>query len=184
EAGLNNTHSGNMSMRVNDEVIITRHGAMLGDLGEEDLVVLGLDDAGEDASYASTEFELHRSIYLGSAALAVIHTHPRSATALSLMDDEIVPIDLEGCYYFQRVPVTAVDTDPASEELRQAITLQLRERPLAVVKGHGAFAAAQNLEKCLQISHSLEWSCDIILRSRGVALSLKMAGDGDRRGNR
>jgi len=171
DARLNNTHSGNMSMRVQDEIVITRHGAMLGYLEEADLVVLGLDCSGEDTAPASTEFELHRSIYLATPAMAVIHTHPRTATALSLIHNEIVPIDLEGRHYFPSVPVEEVDPYSGSEGAKQAVALCLREGPIVVVRGHGAFAAGDSLERCLQLSHSLEWSCDILQRCRELGIS-------------
>jgi len=184
DAGLNNTHSGNMSIRVDDEVIISRHGAMLGDLGAEDLVVRGMDCTGEDAAPASTEFGLHRSIYFSTPALAVVHTHPRSATALSLSHDEIIPVDLEGQYYFKRVPVAPVEEDSGPERLMQAVSLLLRDGPIAVVRGHGAFAAGDDLESCLKVSHSLEWSCDIILRCRVPGPSGVMPVNGKRQGAR
>ena len=42
---------------------------------------------------ASTEINVHRAIYLGTAAQAIVHAHPPYAIARSLMCDEIVPID-------------------------------------------------------------------------------------------
>lgn len=166
EAGLNNSHSGNMSVRIHDRIVISRHGAMLGDLGPEDLVVLGLDSADGEIHHASSELELHRAVYLSTAALAVIHTHPRSATALSMNQDEIVPMDLEGRFYFKRVPVAAVEGNSGPEGATQTVSLLLRDDPIVVVRGHGAFATGKDLERCLHLSHSLEWSCDILLRCR------------------
>jgi L-fuculose-phosphate aldolase len=183
DAGLNNSHSGNMSIRVQDGIVISRHGAMLGDLGAGDLVVLGLDYTGEDIAFASIEFELHRAIYLSTPALAVIHTHPRSATVLSLKYDEILPVDMEGRYYFERVPVAAVGRASGSEELIQGLPSLLRGCPVVVVRGHGVFAIGENLEKCLQVSHSLEWSCDILLRCLNLGLQPEMLIDGDRQGD-
>ncbi len=172
-AGLNNSHSGNLSVRLGGRLVITRRGSMLGRLSTEDLVSVGLDEDDSGIALASTEVNVHRSIYRSTSALAVVHTHPRSATALSLSGRDIVPVDVEGRYYFKRVPVLGVKRAIGSEELESELPVLLKDFPIVVVKGHGAFAVGGSLEEGLQISHSLEWSCDIILRCAALGLSVK-----------
>ena len=41
-AGLNSSHSGNLSVRRGDKIIITRRGSMLGNLAEQDIIETGL----------------------------------------------------------------------------------------------------------------------------------------------
>jgi L-fuculose-phosphate aldolase len=41
-SGLNSSHSGNLSVRFGDRIVITRRGAMLGQLTERDLIETGL----------------------------------------------------------------------------------------------------------------------------------------------
>ncbi len=171
-AGLNNSHSGNLSVRVGDKVIITRRGAMLAEITSQDLIAVGLEYDDSGIALASTEVNVHRSIYASTSALAVVHTHPRSAIALSLEDKDIVPVDVEGRYYFKRVPVLEVAQAIGSKELEKELPELLKDFPIVIIKGHGAFAAGGNLEEGLQISHAVEWSCDIILRCRALGLSV------------
>ncbi|MDF1534926.1 MAG: class II aldolase/adducin family protein [bacterium] len=178
QAGLNNSHSGNMSVRLGDRVVITRRGAMLGELAGDDLVQVGLavDDSG--IALASTEVGVHRAIYAATSHLAVVHTHPRAATALSMTRDHIVPVDDEGRYYFKRVPVLSVAASIGSVDLERELPALLKDFPIVMVRGHGAFAVGGNLEEGLQITHALEWSCDIL--SRCLALGMdenELVGD-------
>lgn len=173
EAGLNNSHSGNLSVRVGDRVVITRRGAMLAELTPEDLVSVGLRQDDIDIALASKEVNVHRAIYDATPAIAVVHTHPRSAIALSLTNVDIVPVDMEGRYYFQRVPVLGVEKAVGSKELEKELPALLKDFPVVMVRGHGAFAAGENLEEGLRISHALEWSCGIIVRCAALGISLE-----------
>ncbi len=172
-AGLNNSHSGNLSVRVGGSVVITRRGAMLGEITSQDLIAVGLEHDDSGIALASTEVDVHRSIYTSTSALAIVHTHPRSAIALSLEGKDIVPVDVEGRYYFKRVPVLEVAQAIGSKELEKELPELLKDFPIVIVKGHGAFAAGGSLEEGLQISHAVEWSCDIILRCRALGLSVE-----------
>lgn len=171
-ARLNNSHSGNLSVRVGDNVIITRRGAMLAEITSQDLIAVGLEHDDSGIALASTEVNVHRSIYESTSALAIVHTHPRSAITLSLEGKDIVPVDVEGRYYFKRVPVLEVAQAIGSKELEKELPELLKDFPIVIIKGHGAFAIGGNLEEGLQISHAMEWSCDIILRCRGLGLSV------------
>lgn len=178
QGGLNNSHSGNMSVRVGDRLVITRRGAMLGELGEGDLVDVGIDGDDSGIALASTEVSVHRAVYTSTSHLALVHTHPRSATALSLGQDSVVPVDDEGRYYFKRVPVLAVGMSIGSGELAEKLPGLLRDFPVVLVRGHGAFAVGDTLEEGLQMSHALEWSCDIYLRALALGLSpQELVGD-------
>jgi L-fuculose-phosphate aldolase len=164
DGGLNNSHSGNMSVRLGDKVVITRRGAMLGELAADDLVDVGLAEDDSGIALASTEVKVHRAVYAATSHLAIVHTHPRTAIALSMDRDFLVPIDEEGRYYFKRIPVLNVKTSIGSDELETELPILIKDYPIVMVRGHGAFAVGGTLEEGLQVTHALEWSCDILLR--------------------
>jgi len=178
EAGLNNSHSGNMSVRLGDRVLITRRGSMLGDLTETDLIDVGLNADDSGIALASTEVNVHRAVYAATSHLAVVHTHPKTATALSMGRENIVPADDEGRYYFKRIPVLGARATIGSTELEQKLPVLLKDFPVVMVRGHGAFAAGGSLEEGLQYTHSLEWSCEILMRCLALGMSEKeLLGD-------
>ena len=61
--GLITSHGGNMSMRLNDRIIITRTGCMLGHITKSDLVEASIATNDDTPKNASSEIAVHRAIY-------------------------------------------------------------------------------------------------------------------------
>jgi L-fuculose-phosphate aldolase len=167
-AGLVSSHGGNMSVRFGDRLVIKRRGAMLGRLKEGDLVETGLEKPDSGIALASTELVVHRAIYVATPALAVVHAHPRTAIALSLSRDEIVPIDNEGSYLLHRVPVVTAEFASGSAELVEKLPSALQEYKIVMLRGHGCFSIGQTLEEAFQWASCLEESCQIILAAKAI----------------
>jgi L-fuculose-phosphate aldolase len=163
---LISSHGGNLSVRFGDRVIIKRRGAMLGRLKPQDLVETGLAKNDSGVALASTELIVHRAIYQATPALAVAHAHPRTAVALSLSRDEIVPIDNEGSYALKKVPVVAVEMASGSREMADTIAAVLQEYKIVMLRGHGSFATGQTLDEAFQWTSALEESSQIILMAK------------------
>lgn len=171
-AGLASATSGNFSVRDRDGLWITRSGVQKAHLTPDDLLWLPLlPDLERDAG-ASVERVIHRAIYQQTDATAVVHAHPRHAIALSFHLEAIVPIDLEGRYYFDQIPVVAPLTTSGTEEAAQAVAEALRSHRACVVRGHGAFikGTEEIPEKALlqaySLMTSLEEACEVLFLER------------------
>jgi len=164
------SHAGNMSVRVGDRLVITRRGSMLGRLRPEDLIETGIDRDDSGIALASSEIVVHRAVYLRTAAQAILHTHPAHGIALSLEQDEIIPIDSEGSYLLHRVPVVAVERTVGSDEMADAISASLVDYKLCMLRGHGLFATGNLLEEAYQWSSAFEASARIayLVRAGGI----------------
>jgi L-fuculose-phosphate aldolase len=167
-ADLVSSHGGNMSVRLGDRLVIKRRGAMLGRLKDGDLVETGLEKPDSGIALASTELVVHRAIYVATPALAVVHAHPRTAIALSLSREEIVPIDNEGSYLLHRVPVVTAEFASGSAELVEKLPRVLQEYKIVMLRGHGCFSIGQTLEEAFQWVSCLEESCQIILAAKAI----------------
>ena len=165
-AGLNNSHSGNLSVRRGERIIITRTGSMLGFLEENDLIETGLIKNDNNTKLASTEIDVHRSIYKNTSALAVVHAHPVHAISLSLLEDEIVPMDSEGAYLLDKIPVLCAKCTIGSPEVGKNLPVLLKKHKIAMVRGHGSFAVGQTLEEAYHWTSCLENVCRIIYLTR------------------
>lgn len=146
--GLNNSHSGNISLRHKNYIYITRHGARLGSLKLKDIISVNLADNKKDAG-ASLETKVHRAIYLANPDIkAVVHAHPPHAIALSINLDKIVPVDMEGRFYMPEIPVFAECEDTIGSDCVAAKLPPMFEKyKVVMVSGHGSFAAGKNLEE-------------------------------------
>jgi L-fuculose-phosphate aldolase len=167
-ADLVSSHGGNISVRFGDRVIIKRRGAMLGRLKEVDLIETGLTKPDSGVMLASTELVVHRAIYMTTPALAVVHAHPRTAIALSLSRDEIVPIDNEASYLLHKVPVITAEFASGSSEMVEKLPAALQEYKIVMLRGHGCFAIGQTLDEAFQWVSCLEEACQIILAAKTI----------------
>jgi L-fuculose-phosphate aldolase len=150
--GVNSSHSGNMSIREKGRILITRRGAMLGDLKPDDLILINKDGASEDAS---TLLHLHQKIYMHTDALAIVHAHPPYAIALSMMMGEITPLDLEGKVLFGKIPVI-------DERFLEEVLDSLRDYRAIILKGHGSIAVGKDLEEAFMFTSSLANVCKTV----------------------
>jgi len=163
--GLVSSHSGNLSIRLGDRIIITRRGSMLGCLHENDLIETGIDKNDRSTPLASTELVVHRAIYQKTPALAIIHAHPAYAITLSLVQTEILPSDAEGLSIIGRVPVLGwnIEVRPGRlASLAGMIARALKQHRIVIVRGHGSFAIGQLLEEAHNCTTALEESCQVI----------------------
>ncbi len=157
------SHGGNISIRVGDHVIIKRRGAQLGRLKKHDLIETGIEKNDSGVTMASTELLAHRTIYMTTPALAVVHCHPRTAIAFSLSRDEIVPIDNEASYLLKKVPVITEEFASGTPEMANSLAAALRQYKIVMLRGHGSFAIGQTLDEAFHWSSTLEESCQIAL---------------------
>lgn len=163
-SGAISSHGGNMSVRLpNDRILITRTGSMLGHLTADDVIETSLS-ACDDAADAecSVELVVHRAIYAATRAQAIVHAHAIHTVVRSLLDDTIVPLDSESKARLVDVPVVESATTIGSAEAGAKLAHALKNRRVAVLRGHGPFAIGEDLEDAYQAISCLEASCAIL----------------------
>lgn len=157
--GLISSHSGNMSVRTDEGILITRRGAMLACLEDKDLVQAPFVGKAEGAS---TELLVHQALYAHTEAKACLHCHPPHAVLLSIYLKEINPIDAEGRHLLGKVPVVEVAESIGSREVAEALPPLMRDHKVVLVRGHGSFAIGEDLEEALMYTSTLESSARIL----------------------
>lgn len=169
--GLVSSHSGNLSIRLGDRLIITRRGCHLGCLAENDLIETGIHKNDRSTPLASTELPVHRAIYQTTAAQAIVHAHPPYITALSLTETEIIPKCTEGLATLGQVPVLGWNMEVRSKRMADIIARTLTEHRVIMIHGHGSFAIGQLLDEAHNYTTALEESCQILclLKSLGAS---------------
>lgn len=162
--GINDSHSGNASVRENDTVWITPTGACADILQAGDLIACNLN--GTIGKGASLDAALHIAVYQHNPkARAVLHSHGAHTVALTMSGEDFIPPDFEGQYYFSRVPVISIDYDRYLQEAPQQVASVLAEYPITVVRGHGVYAQAETLNL------AYKWTCSLELSARTTFLA-------------
>lgn len=165
-ANMISSHAGNLSVRLGDKLVIKRRGAMLGQLKSHDLVETGIEKNDSGVALASSELLAHRTIYMSTPALAIVHCHPRTAIAFSLSRDEIVPIDNEAAYLLKKIPVVTEEFASGTPEMANKVANALKDYKIIMLRGHGSFATGQTLEEAFLWTSILEEACQIMLYAK------------------
>lgn len=163
--GHNDSHSGNISYLLDGDFFVTPTGACADTLESKDLVRCTMGDTPVPA--ASLDQHAHRAIYRHNPeARAVIHCHNPYTVALTLNGEDFIPVDLEGQYYFPRVPVISISFKTYFEHSPILIATALAEYPVVVVRGHGVYAQGESIETAYKWVCSLEQSAKTAFLAR------------------
>lgn len=163
--GLNDSHSGNVSMRRGDKVWITPTGACADTLQPADLITCQLSKPPPPG--ASLDASLHLAVYLRNAKTrAVFHSHGPYSVGVTLNGQDFVPVDFEGCLYFSRVPVIDIPYDRYVQEAPSLVANQLAHTSVVIVKGHGVYVQAASLNLAYKWTCSLELSAKTFFIAR------------------
>jgi len=166
ESGLVSVSSGNVSVRVGDEILITPRRGRLDRIDPSTCIGVRIADGAVtrpvDGFQPSSETPLHLEVYRSSDAAAVVHTHSTYATALSTVADELPPIHYLLAAFGGPVRVAPYATF-GSDELAKHVRTALDGRKAALLRNHGAVVHAGSLERAVDLAYQLEWMCEIFL---------------------
>lgn len=166
--GINDSHSGNASVRDGDTIWVTPTGACADTLTENDLIACHIN--GQIGDGASLDARLHVMVYQKNpAARAVLHSHGAHTVALTMNGQDFVPPDFEGQYYFKSIPVLSIDYADYIAQAAGLVSDVLAQQPIMVVRGHGVYAQAET------INRAYKWTCSLELSARTAFLA-RLAG--------
>jgi len=166
--GINDSHSGNASVREGHTVWVTPTGACADTLTADDLVACDID--GTLGEGASLDARLHVMAYQkNDRARAVLHGHGAHTVALTLNGKDFTPPDFEGNYYFGTVPVLNITYENYLAEAPEQVSNMLAQHKITVVRGHGVYAQADS------INLAYKWNCSLELSAKTAWLA-QLAG--------
>jgi 3-dehydro-4-phosphotetronate decarboxylase len=174
--GLTWGNAGNLSARVGpDAYLITASGTRLGELGDDDFVLVSFGGAVEGApgKKPSKETPMHQAVYEERPEIgAVIHAAPFYSTLLACSRDP-VPADLfvEGMYYLERVGRAAY-AHPGSAELGEEVRAAAHEANVLLLNNHGVLAYDSSVGEALMATHTLELTCRMVAAARSAGIVL------------
>lgn len=169
--------AGNVSIRVDDVVVISPSGVDYEAMSAQDVGIHDLEGNVVEATLEpSSELALHLAVYGASDHSAVVHTHAPASTALSTVVD-VVP----GSHYYSALFGGTVRVAPyagfGTRQLADNVTEALRDRTAALMGNHGAVLAGQALPKVLDRVPYLEYICDVHLRAMATGAPINVLDD-------
>ena len=159
--GLNDSHSGNASVRDGDTAWVTPTGCCADTLEPEDLVACPV--GGEPSDGASLDARLHLAVYRADPnARAVLHSHGPASIALSMIGERYQPLDFEGRYYFpDGIEIVDAGYDGYVEHSPRLVSEALTRGRICVYRGHGVYASGETIDRAYKWTCSFEHSAKI-----------------------
>lgn len=160
--------SGNVSVRVDDTVLVTPSGVPYDRLAPDDVTGVDLDGRRVLGRLVPTsELPMHLAIYRATGARAVVHTHAVHATAVSTL----VP-QLPAIHYMSGALGGAVRVAPyatyGTRELAENMLHALADRTACLLRNHGTIAYGDTLDQAYDRTAQLEWMCRLWLTASSV----------------
>ncbi|MFF7445253.1 MULTISPECIES: class II aldolase/adducin family protein [unclassified Streptomyces] len=160
--------SGNVSVRVEDTVLVTPSGVPYDRLTPDDVTGVDLDGRQVLGRLVPTsELPMHLAIYRTGDAGAVVHTHAVHATAVSTLVPELPAI-----HYMSGALGGAVRVAPyatyGTEELAAHMLHALADRTGCLLRNHGTITYGATLDQAFDRTAQLEWMCRLWLTASSV----------------
>ncbi|MEE9492691.1 MAG: class II aldolase/adducin family protein [Gammaproteobacteria bacterium] len=159
KSGLNQGVSGNLSVRVNDGMLITPSGLSHELMTSADIVFMHLDSEGEYEGHfrPSSEWRFHRDIYRDrKEAGAVLHAHSNACTTLACLNREIPAfhymIAMAGGNNIRCAPYAVF----GSQELSEYALAALEHRKACLLANHGLLCLDADIEKVFALAVEVE----------------------------
>lgn len=169
---------GNLSVRASAaRIVVTPAGLTKGTLRAASLVTVAPDGrklAGKLG--ASSELPMHVAIYAARPDVhAVVHAHPRAATAFALGGPGL-PVGALAELDLVIGPVPVVPyARPGSEALARAVVAALRKGNAVLLANHGAVTVGPTLQSAIQRMESLEQFAQIVINAHILAMQQRVS---------
>lgn len=172
DRGLTPGRTGNLSVRTDDEIMITPTNACLGRLDPQRLAVTSIDGEHLAGDRPSKELVLHQALYRNHpACTAVVHLHSTSAVAVSCLpgldpEDALPPITPYFVMRVGRLPVVDYAA-PGSTLLAEEVSRASEGSRSVLLRNHGSIAAAPTLESAVDAVEEIEQTARLFLLLAG-----------------
>lgn len=177
KAGLTPGTSGNISIRIDDGILITPTNSRLGELDPADIAKLGFDGQHISGKPASKEASLHLKM-LGQrrADTAVVHLHSTHSVAVSCLSD-VNPqnaLPTLTAYYVMRVGTLPLLPyfAPGDTRLADAVEEYAAKHHAVLLSNHGPVASGGDLDAAISAIEEIEETAKLHLLLTGQNVRL------------
>ncbi len=184
--GLSPGSSGNVSLRVDDVLLMTPTGSALSRLTEDDLAVIPLPEGTAslpgDGPRPSKELPLHLAVYAARPEMrAVVHLHSPFATALSCLPPDpdglaaLPPLTPYRVMRLGDIPLSGYAT-PGSADLASGVGELAADYDAILLANHGPVLLGRDLDAASDLAEELETAAQVAFLLRDSAFR-ELPGD-------
>lgn len=170
--GLAHGSSGNISVRLDDGILITPTNSCLGRLDPARLSKVAVDGRVLAGDPPSKEAFLHLAMYEERAtAKAIVHLHSTHCVAVSCLchedrDDVLPPITAYYVMRIRKLPLVAYFA-PGDRALAEAVRAKAKAHHAVLLANHGPVVAGNSLDDAVYNAEELEETAKLFLLLSG-----------------
>lgn len=170
--------AGNLSMRVDDHVVVSPTNSSFEELDADSMSVVDLAGKHLSGNKPSKEVHFHIALYeTRPEARAVVHLHSTYATAVSCLphEDTRDALPVYTPYFAMRIPCLPVVPylRPGHRGLAEAVRAAAGMSPAMLLKNHGPITSGRDLREATALAEELEEQSKLyfLLRGQGELLT-------------
>lgn len=169
---LTHGSTGNISVRIDDRILVTPTGSSLGTVTEESLSVIDLDGKHVDGARPSKEAFLHAAVLRARpSAGAVVHTHSTYSAAVSALNgldpaNALPPITAYFGMRIGKLPLLPYHA-PGDESLTAIAESAAGSHTAFLLSNHGPVVAGATVSAAMDTLEELEETAKLFLLLRG-----------------
>ncbi len=166
EAHLILATDGNISVKMNNGILITPSGVSKWEMKKEDIVKMDVSGNTLEGGRPSSEYKMHTKIYKErNDVFAVVHTHSPYATAFAVAHIPIEPIIAEAVLSDIIIPVAPYAT-PSTDEVPNSIKALLKSHNSILLANHGVVTVGKDLDEAYYRAERVEYLAKVMLLSK------------------
>ena len=176
--------AGNISVRLEDRIVVSPTNSSFGDLSVDDLAEVHWNGEALPGPRPSKEAHFHLAAYRARPdARAVVHLHSCYATAVSCLEDldltDAMPVYTP--YYAMRLPcLPVVDyAPPGDPALGPSVEAAASKSQALLLRNHGSIAIGRSLKDASALAEEIEEQAKLyfLLGSRGRTLTTEQVSE-------
>jgi 3-dehydro-4-phosphotetronate decarboxylase len=188
ERGYTFGTAGNISVRLDDRMVVSPTNSSFGSLAVEDLAEVDWNGEARTGPKPSKEAHFHLAAYRARpGARAVVHLHSCYATAVSCLEEldvnDAMPVYTP--YYAMRLPCLPVVeyVPPGDPALGPAVEAAAAKSPALLLRNHGSITMGQSLQEAGALAEEIEEQARLyfLLGARGRVLTTEQVAELRRR---
>jgi len=156
EKGFVTARSGNISLKVDKGILITSHDSYLGELKEEDILLVDkegriLEGKGEVTSEKGLHLEIQNRF---KEIRVILHAHPSYTVAFFHYFDNLDIFSFEAKFYLGDIKVVPQETPTVTRI--EPVLKELENSNIVVLKDHGVVSAGEDFKSAFSLIELLE----------------------------
>ncbi len=188
ERGYTFGTAGNISVRLDDRIVVSPTNSSFGSLAVEDLAEVDWNGEARPGPKPSKEAHFHLAAYRARPdAHAVVHLHSCYATAVSCLEEldvnDAMPVYTP--YYAMRLPCLPVVeyVPPGDPALGPAVEAAAAKSPALLLRNHGSITIGRSLQEAGALAEEIEEQARLyfLLGARGRMLTTEQVAELRRR---